>query len=93
MDFFTVHNHWFFYIIFLMFFPRITLALMLMMTDFVSGGIIWWLGWVFAPRLLIAFLSLAYWNTNPGLVICAWIFAFIGEAGEKSCAKRKNTKN
>lgn len=89
MDFFAVHTHWFLFILALMFFPRITLGVMLLTTEFLSGGVLWWLGYVFAPRLLIAFLSLAYWNTNPVLVVFTWIFAFMGESGEKSCCAKK----
>ena len=46
----------------------------------------WWLGWLFAPHLLVAFLSLAYWHTNPILVITAWIIALGGTGGEGEVA-------
>lgn len=91
-DFYTVHPHYILFAFALMAAPRITLAFMLMMTDFVSGGLLWWLGYIFVPRLLIAVLSLAYWDTNPVLVVIAWMMAFSGESAEKTCI-RKDTSN
>jgi len=82
-DFTIIHDYWFLLCLALVIFPRITLALMLLWTDFVSGGVLWWLGYVFCPRLLIAILSLPYFNQNPVLVICAWVAAFSGEINEK----------
>jgi hypothetical protein len=67
---------------------------MLFLTDFVSGGIMWWLGFIFAPRLLIAFLSLAYWEQNSTLVVLAWICALMGESAEKSgVSSRRRSEN
>lgn len=82
-DFTIVHSHWFLLCLALAFFPRITLAFMLLLTDFVSGGFLWWLGYVICPRLLIAILALPYFNENPVLVVFAWIVAFSGETAEK----------
>jgi|GEM_PF-401964 len=74
-------NHGLFFLIFLTLFPRLTL----LFSSVVSGGFLWWLGWLFAPRLLVAILStIGYWKTNPVLVIMAWIIALGGESSEKS---------
>ena len=73
-------NHGIFFLIFLTIFPRLTL----LFSSVPFGGLFWWLGWFFAPRLLVAVLAtIAYWNTNPLLVIIAWLFALGGESGEK----------
>ncbi len=62
-------------------FPRITLLL----SSVPTGGLFWWLGWAFAPRLLVAVLAtFAYWQQNPVLVVIAWVVAWGGETSEKS---------
>lgn len=58
-------------------FPRITLFL-----AFPWGGWLWWTGWVMCPHVLVAILSLDYWNTDPVLVVIAWLFAIFGTLGE-----------
>jgi hypothetical protein len=60
-------------------FPRLTLLL----GSFMSGGFLWWLGWLIAPHFLVALLSLRYWDTNPFLVIIAWLIALGGTSAEK----------
>lgn len=61
-------------------FPRLTL----LFGGVATGGLVWWLSWVFAPRLLVAFLAtIAYWNTNPVLVAISWVAALGGESSEK----------
>jgi hypothetical protein len=48
------------------------------------GGFLWWLGFFFMPRLLVAVLAtVAYGKTNPLLVVIAWIVAISGEFMEK----------
>lgn len=70
-----------FFLIFITLFPRLTL----LFSSVVSGGFLWWLAWLFAPRFLVAFLAtIAYWNTNPILVMFAWFIALGGETSEKS---------
>ncbi len=44
-NFWDVHGFWL--IFFLFFFPRLTL----LFPSVVTGGVLWWLGWIFAPRL------------------------------------------
>lgn len=79
MDFWEVHGLWF--IFFMLFFPRLTL----LFSSVAFGGFLWWLGWVIAPRLLVAILATtAFWNTNPVICVLAWIWAFSGESAEKS---------
>lgn len=73
-------DHGIFFLIFLTAFPRLTL----LFTGPWTGGLLWWASWVFAPRILVAVLAtLAYWNQNPILVICAWLVALGGESSEK----------
>ncbi|CAN0329284.1 unnamed protein product [Chrysoparadoxa australica] len=68
-------KHGVFFLIFLTIFPRLTLLL----SSVVSGGFLWWLAWLFSPRLLVAYLAtVAYWQTNPLLVIFSWIIALGG---------------
>jgi len=88
MDFTIVHPHWFLLAFVLLFFPRLsTLSMLifgsLMLPQEGSYQALWILGWLLTPRLLIAILSMAYFTTNPILVVFAWIFAFVGESSEK----------
>src|SRR5690349_21684311 len=76
-DFWDYHGLLF--LVFIALFPRLTLFF----TGF-WGGPIWWLAWLFIPRILVAVLAtIAYWNQNPILVIIAWLVAFGGESSEK----------
>ncbi len=87
MDFWEVHG--IFFIIFMFFFPRLTLFF----SSVVSGGILWWLGFLFMPRLLVAILATKYyWDTNEILVILAWFWAFGLESGEKVMVKNAPQK-
>ena len=74
------------FLFFITIFPRLTM----LFSSVVSGGIFWWLGWLFTPRLLAACLAtVAYWETNQVLVVCAWLIAWGGESGEKYVVTRK----
>lgn len=78
MNFWEVHGPIF--LICMFFFPRLTL----LFSSVASGGALWWLGWLFAPRLLVAILATtAYWETNPVLVTLTWFWALSGETVEK----------
>lgn len=67
------------------FFPRLTLIF----SSVPFGGLLWWLGWIFAPRLLVAiFATTYYWHTNTILVILSWIWALGLESGEKHAVRR-----
>jgi hypothetical protein len=81
-DFFDHHSAW--ALVGLTIFPRITLFV-----AFAFGGFWWWLGWLIAPHFLVAILALPYWDTNPVLVILAWLFALAGTGGEASVANRR----
>ncbi len=84
-DFFA-HHSWI-VLICLALFPRLTLLL----ASFATGGVLWWLGWIFAPHLLVAILSLPYWEQNPVLVIIAWIMALGGTSTEAKAASSKRS--
>ena len=82
-DFWTVHPSGLLLLAGLAFFPRITLL-------FIGGpfGLLHWLGWFFAPHLLVAILATAtYWHTNPVLCVIAWFFAFAGTGSEGGAAR------
>ncbi len=78
MNFWDVHGILF--VVFMFFFPRLTL----LFSSVATGGLLWWLGFIFAPRLLVAILATnVYWHTNTVLVILTWIWALGGEGAEK----------
>ena len=55
-----------------------------------SGGLLWWLGFIFVPRVLVALLAtISYWKQNPVLVVIAWLVALGGESTEKSMLGRR----
>jgi hypothetical protein len=69
-DFWDNHGYWF--IFFIMFFPRLTL---LFATTW--GGFLWWVGWVLAPEITVAILAtIHYSETNIALVVFSWLWAF-----------------
>lgn len=78
MNFWDMHGVLF--VICLFFFPRLTL----LFSSVVFGGLFWWLGFLFLPRLLVAILATqAYWETNPILVGLTWFWAIGLEGAEK----------
>lgn len=82
MDFWSYHG-WLF-LLGCALFPRITTLFFATLTF----GPLVLLGWVFTPHLLVAILATNYyWNTNPVLVVIAWMFAFGGTATETEVAK------
>jgi hypothetical protein len=83
VDYFTKHGWIFLFSVAL--FPRLTLLVSALLVGSVEiGGIIWWLGFFFAPRILVACLAtVAYWNTNQILVVLSWLIALGGESSEK----------
>ena len=85
MNFWDVHG--LIFIAFMCFFPRLTLLL----SSVATGGLVWWLGWIFAPRLLVAILATsAYWQTNTILVVITWIWALSGETAEKTIVGKRS---
>jgi hypothetical protein len=80
-------HHGIFFLIFIALFPRLTL----LFSGIPIGGLLGWLGWLFAPRLLVAiFATLTYWYQNPILVVIAWLVAFGGESSEKYAVVRRS---
>ena len=78
VDFFQKHG--FFFLIFITFFPRLTLVF----SSIATGGFLWWLSFIFCPRILVATLAtVSYFHTNPVLVIISWLIALGGEVFEK----------
>jgi hypothetical protein len=93
MDIFPFHfgtdnfwnNHGIFFLFFITLFPRLTL----LFSSVAFGGLFWWIGFIFAPRILVAVLAtLSYWRENPILVFMSWVVALSGESGEKMYMKR-----
>ncbi|MBC7659951.1 MAG: hypothetical protein H7249_09610 [Chitinophagaceae bacterium] len=71
------------------FFPRLTL----LFSSVATGGLVWWLGFIFAPRLLVAILATTvYWQTNTILVVLAWVWALSGETAEKGVVGKRAWK-
>lgn len=83
-NFFEVHGV--FFLIFITLFPRLTL----LFSSVPFGGLFWWLGFFFCPRILVAILAtVSYFYTNPVLVVLSWMIALSGELVEKwSLGKR-----
>ncbi len=83
MDFGTTdffQNHGYIFLLCISVFPRLTL----LFSSVLTGGFIWWLGFFFCPRVLVATLAtVAYFHTNPILVIISWLVALGGEVMEK----------
>lgn len=91
MNFWDVHGVLF--IVCLFFFPRLTLLVATLLSWILSGGILWWLGWLLTPRLLVAILATnAYWETNPVLVVLSWFWAFGLESTEKRVVVKRFRK-
>jgi hypothetical protein len=72
--------HGILFLVFISFFPRLTLFF----SSVPFGGLFWWLGFIFAPRILVAVLAtINYGKQNPVLVVISWIVALSGESTEK----------
>ena len=83
-NFWDVHG--FLFIVAMFFFPRVTLIF----SSVITGWFFWWLGWIFAPRLLVAILATsAYWDSNTILVILTWLWAMAGESTEKTVVSNR----
>jgi hypothetical protein len=79
-------HHGILFLIFITLFPRLTLFF----SSVPFGGILWWLGFIFAPRILVAFLAtVTYGMSNPILVAISWVVALSGESGEKYYVKKR----
>ena len=71
--------------------PRLTLLL----SSVPFGGILWWAGFFFCPRFLVASLAtIHYFKSNPTLVVLSWLIAIGGETWEKyTIGKRRVVVN
>ncbi len=79
-------NHGVWFLIFITMFPRLTL----LFSSVPFGGFFWWLGFFFAPRILVAILAtVSYWEQNPVLVVISWLMAIGGESGEKVVVRNR----
>lgn len=81
-------QHGVLFIVFMACFPRLT---MFFGTSVAStfGGPLFWVGWLFAPRLTVAVIATSlYWTTDTVLCVATWMWALSGESAEKSVAQR-----
>ena len=78
-------NHGWIFLFSIALFPRLTLLVSSLVVGSIQlGGLIWWAGFFFAPRVLVACLAtVSYWHNNPVLVIISWLIALGGESSEK----------
>lgn len=81
-------HHGVVFILFMALFPRLTMLFgTTVATTF--GGPLFWVGWLFAPRLTVAIIATTlYWETDLVLCVLTWIWALSGESAEKSVARR-----
>lgn len=84
-------HHGIFFLIFIALVPRLTL----LFSSVPFGGLLWWAGFFFCPRFLVASLATVnYFKSNPVLVILAWLIAIGGETWEKyTIGKRRVVVN
>jgi hypothetical protein len=81
VSFWDVHG--IFFLLGLMFFPRITVLFF----SAVTAGIWFWIGFLIFPRIFVAVIAiLNYWDTNPVLCIFALLCCLGGESAEKTVA-------
>lgn len=70
-------------------FPR----LMFWFFSVMTGGLWFWVGVFFVPRIMAAFWATTYyWDTNPILCVIAWLVAFSFESAEKKAVRSKSRK-
>jgi len=87
MDFWDVHG--IFFIIFMCFFPRLTMLFTGIFFYNFAYPVWFFFGWLLAPRLTVAIIATSvYFDTNPVLCILAWMWALGGESTEKSQIKK-----
>ena len=82
-------HHSILFVIAMFFFPRLT---MLLATTY-GGGLLYWIGWLFAPRFTVAVIATMFFgSTNTFLVVLTWLWALGGETTEKGCAGRRSSR-
>jgi len=68
-------------------FPRITM-IFASICSMAFAGPLFWLGWIFVPRLTVAILATSfYFHSNPILCVFVWFWAFSLEIKEKNAIK------
>jgi hypothetical protein len=83
MNFWEVHG--IFFLLGLVFFPRITVILF----SHVTGGPLFWIFFLIFPRIVIPILAAYhYWDTNPVLVVLSFVVSLSGETGEKQIVRK-----
>ena len=88
-----VGNYWdyhgWFLLLFMITVPRLTL----LFSSIASGGFFWWMGWLFAPRFLIALMAtINYWHSNEILLLFSGLIAIARESTEKCVIKNRTTQ-
>lgn len=85
MNYWEVHG--IFFLLGLMLFPRLTVTFF----SHLSGmGLLFWIVFLLFPRIVIAILAAYYyWDTNPVLVVIAFLVCLGGETGEKTVVQKK----
>lgn len=86
MNFWEVHG--IFFLLGLVFFPRITVIFF----SHVTGGPLFWIFFLIFPRIVIPILAAYhYWDTNPVLVVLSVVVCLSGETGEKRVVQKSVT--
>lgn len=87
VSFWQIHSLWFVFFLFL--FPRLTM-LFTGICFLPYAGVLYWFGWVLAPRLTVAIIaSFIYFHTNPILCVLTWVWALGVETAEKKSLQSK----
>ena len=85
-DFWQLHG--FLFILAMCFLPRLTM-LFSSICFMPFAGVLFWFGWVLAPRLTVAIIAtFLYFPSNPILCVLTWMWALGGETAEKRYASR-----
>ena len=75
--------HGFFFCLFMIFFPRLTM-LFTGICFMPFAGFLFWVGWILLPRITIAIIAtFLYFPTNTVLCVFVWLWALAGESTEK----------
>jgi len=77
--------HGIFFLMGLVLIPRLTVIFF----SAVTGGLLFWIAFLIFPRIVIPILAAYhYWDTNPVLVVLAFLICLSVETGEKTVVKR-----
>jgi len=57
------------------------------------AGVLYWFGWVLAPRLTVAIIAtFLYFHINPILCVITWFWALAGETVEKKTVTKTRVR-